>query len=138
MRVKRVFFSSVPALIGLFIVIFSWIQLSTSTYHMKLVRYGAPICSIDKHQFESDTCEECGSGVVDTGVFFSIDGTSAYSDDYQLKFTDFYDSYDAFRSDYDMCMSYSSAVFAILVLEVIFYVVLLIRSSRMKTGGRLS
>lgn len=141
---RRALIKSVPAIIGLCIVIFIGSLLSTSTYHKKLTPYGLPICSIDRHRFETDTCEACGEPVVKTGVFFSaaVAQLDPYGTDYQLSFTDFYQSYEEFQQDYNLCLSYSNAVLAVIVLEVVTYGLLLFRSYRagrepMRLGGRL-
>ena len=139
---KKAFIRSAPAFVGLLIVIFIGSQLSSSTYHNSLTRYGAPVCSLDRHVFEDAVCAECGAEVVDKGVFFSVGVATEnpYSDDYQLTFTDFYESWDAFVADYSMCLSYSNAILAVLVLEIFTYVVLFVhshKSGKPRIGGRL-
>lgn len=135
---KRHLIRSVPALVGLCIMIFIGIQLSTSVYHNNLTRYGIPICSIDRHGFEGGVCPECGAEVAKNGVFFSasVAEERPYGNDYQLKFTDFYPSWVEFEADYSLCLSYSNAMLAVIVLEVFTYVTLFVRSGRNK-GGRL-
>lgn len=142
MAMRRVFLRSCPAIIGLFIVIFIGSQLSSSVYHSKLTQYGLPICSIDRHKFENATCEACGRDIMSAGVFFSanVAMTKPFGVDYELSFADYYDSYEVFKSDYDMCLSYSNAVMAIVVLEVCVYVFLFMYSRWNKTkveGPRL-
>lgn len=138
-RYREAFIKSIPALVGLCIIIFFGSVLAGSVYHSALTKYGQPICSIDRHRFESETCEACGNSIMRAGVFFSTNVAleSPYSSDYQVSFKDYYESYEAFKADYDMCLTYSGVVLVTVVAEVCFYVFLLMSSKKGKTAPRL-
>lgn len=138
-RYRDAFVKSIPALVGLLIIIFFGSVLSGSLYHSELTKYGYPICNIDRHRFEGETCEACDNSITRSGVFFStkIATENPYSNDYELSFKDYYESYESFKADYDMCLTYSGVVLVTIIVEVCFYVFLLMHSRKDKTAPRL-
>lgn len=134
MRWKSVLIKSIPAIIGLCILLVLNIVLSGSKYYSELTRYGYPICSIDRHRFESDTCEACGKSVENSGVFYSISVVmeDPYSEDYSLRFKDYYESWDAFKSDYTFCFALTLVVLAVLIIEVGLYLFLFMWSRKLR------
>lgn len=138
-RYRDAFIKSIPALVGLIIIIFFASVLSGSVYHSELTKYGTPICSLDRHRFEGETCEACDNPISKTGVFFSTNVAleNPYGDDYSLPFRDFYESYENFAADYNMCLTYSGVVLVTVVCEVCFYAFMFMKSRKGKTAPRL-
>lgn len=136
---KGVVVRSLPAIVGLVILLFVGSHLSTSVYHSELTKYGEPICSIDRHVFDTATCEACGQDVMKSGVFFSPDVamSNPYSDDYQVYFSDYYDSYEEFKSDYTNCLVNSVFALGVFVTEIGLYVFLFMNNRSKRSGLKL-
>lgn len=134
-KLHRLIVVSMPGLLGLLMIFCISTQLSTSVYHNELTKYGFPICGVDRHQFTEDTCEACGADVLDSGVFFSRDVAMAnrYSDDFQVRFSDYYESYEAFIEDYNRCLYCSVQVAVIVVVEILVYIFMFFYSRRKRS-----
>lgn len=130
---------SLPAIVGLIILLFVGSHLSNSVYHSELTKYGEPICSIDRHVFDTATCEACGQDVMKSGVFFSSDVamSNPYSDDYQVYFSDYYDSYEEFKLDYNNCLVNSVFALGVFVTEIGLYVFLFMNNRSKRSGLKL-
>ena len=136
---RKIIVRSMPAIFGLCIILFLGSSLSKSVYHQELTRYGVPICNIDRHRFDGDTCESCGNSVQKSGVFYSVDVAveNPYGLDYERSFKDYYESWDAFKLDYDSCLSSSVVIFVVVLCELCTYVFLFIYSRRGSKAPRL-
>lgn len=128
-KFRSMLIRSLPAIVGLLILIFLASQLSSSVYYSQLVKYGNPICRVDRHVFESETCEACGGDVVQKGVFFSsaVAMENPYSEEYQVKFADYYDSFNAFEADFNNCLMLSVFALGVILTEVVFYIFMFLR-----------
>ena len=135
---KNVMLRSIPAFIGICIIFVVSMFLSTSKYYTTLIRYGYPICSIDRHQFEGDECPACGRSITNSGVFYSVDIVieNPFSEDYSLSFTDFYGSFGEFQKDYSYVFNLTLIVLSIIALEVCFYIYLILHMKKMNRQGR--
>lgn len=134
-RTRRLVILLLPLVLGLSCMGIIGSKLAKSTYFENLIMYGQPICSMDRHRFESDTCGTCEATIQSSGVFFSkeVAMMSPYGDDYQLKFSDYYESYDQFRVDYDMCMVDAVGFIGVLIMLIAGYIVIHIYTK--KKGG---
>lgn len=126
--------------VGVGFLVFFASRLSTSTYHNHLVRYGMPICSMDRHKFKDEHCSACGERIEDSGVFYSsaIAMDNPYGDSYQVKFSDYYNSFSEFKEDYDNCLRNSIFVGVWLFFDVGFSIHLIRcarRDNKLKSAG---
>lgn len=108
--------------------------LQKSTYYNSLTEYGSPICRVDRHRFEAETCESCGGDIRDFGVFYSVSiATMKLSDkEVQLPFSTYYNSYAEFSSDYTSCFALAIGVVVSLVLCIGSYVFMRVWFTRRK------
>lgn len=126
-KFRKVAIRSIPAVVGLVILLIIGGILSGSVYYRSnLMRYGHPICNIDRHQFESEECEACGRSIKSVGVFYSMAVAleNPFSEDHELRFTDFYETYEDFESDWNTCVVYGIVGVVLIILEVCWYVFL--------------
>lgn len=135
---RSMLIKSVPAIVGLCIVIIMASLLSNSQYYNELHRYGHPICSIDRHKFTSETCEACGREITHAGVFYSMQIAieQPFGEAHELSFSAFYDSYKAFESDYSTGLAYAVVILIVLIAEVCIYVFAYLWSRKNKTNER--
>lgn len=62
--------------------------------------YTSAVCKNDLHAFKSDICENCGSDIKETGVFFNReleDDLSIETKDTTKKFSDYFDNYKSYK-----------------------------------------
>lgn len=134
-RMRRLVILLLPLVFGLCCIFIIGNKLAKSTYFENLVMYGQPICSMDRHRFESEKCETCEADIMSRGVFFSkeVAMMSPYGDDYQLRFSDYYESYEQFQADYEACMVNAVGMFGVIVMLIVGYIVIHVYSK--KKGG---
>lgn len=78
----------------------SAIYLRSNKTFEELSLYTSAICKNDLHSFKSATCEECGSGITETGVFFNREvkeNTSIETESDTKKFIDYFKSYEEYK-----------------------------------------
>ena len=94
----------------LFIILFNFIlsfALSSNKVSNELGLYCKPICRNDMVEYQSGTCEVCNEDIIKNGVMYSIEADNyQYSIDKSTKlvFKDYYDSWDTYKKDYNVCM----------------------------------
>lgn len=118
---KGILLISIPIIVFICVWVYSKSYLSSIQYFTDLALYGNPVCSYDKTTFKSDTCEACSKSITETGVFYSLE-----NEDFSKDFTEYYDSYDAFYSEYSDCLTISAVVTIIFAFECFYFAGLLI------------
>ena len=98
----------------------SAIYLRSNKTFEELSLYTSAICKNDLHAFNSATCEECGSDITETGIFFNRElkeDTVIETESDTKKFSDYFESYEDYKKSSN---SVSSIIFliGILVLPV--------------------
>lgn len=97
----------------------SAIYLRSNKTFEELSLYTSAICENDLHAFKSTICDECGSDITDTGVFFNreLEGTALIeTKSGTKKFSDYFESY----------ADYKKSIASVTVASVIFLVGLLL------------
>lgn len=100
----------------------SAIYLRSNKTFEELSLYTSAICKNDLHAFKSATCEECGSDITETGIFFNRElkeDTVIETESDTKKFSDYFESYEDYKKSSNS-VSVASIIFliGILVLHI--------------------
>lgn len=96
----------------------SAIYLRSNKTFEELSLYTSAICKNDLHAFKSATCEECGSGITETGIFFNRElkeDTVIETESDTKKFSDYFESYEDYKKSSNS-VSVASIIFLIGIL----------------------
>lgn len=105
-------------IICLCISISSAIYLRSNKTFEELSLYTSAICKNDLHAFKSATCEECGSDITETGIFFNRElkeDTIIETESDTKKFSDYFESYEDYKKSSNS-VSVASIIFLIGIL----------------------
>lgn len=105
-------------IICLCISISSAIYLRSNKTFEELSLYTSAICKNDLHAFKSATCEECGSDITETGIFFNRElkeDTVIETESDTKKFSDYFESYEDYKKSSNS-VSVTSIIFLIGIL----------------------
>lgn len=105
-------------IICLCISISSAIYLRSNKTFEELSLYTSAICKNDLHAFKSATCEECGSDITETGIFFNRElkeDTVIETESDTKKFSDYFESYEDYKKSSNS-VSVASIIFLIGIL----------------------
>lgn len=102
----------------------SAIYLRSNKTFEELSLYTSAVCKNDLHAFKSSTCEECGSNIKETGIFFNRElkeDTSIETESTTKKFSDYFDSYKDYKKSTNS-VTVASLIFLvdILILPIAF------------------
>ena len=96
----------------------SAIYLRSNKTFEELSLYTSAVCKNDLHAFKSATCEECGSDITETGIFFNRElkeDTIIETESDTKKFSDYFESYEDYKKSSNS-VSVASIVFLIGIL----------------------
>lgn len=96
----------------------SAIYLRSNKTFEELSLYTSAICKNDLHAFKSATCEECGSDITETGIFFNRElkeDTVIETESDTKKFSDYFESYEDYKKSSNS-VSVASIIFLIGIL----------------------
>lgn len=96
----------------------SAIYLRSNKTFEELSLYTSAICKNDLHAFKSATCEECGSDITETGIFFNRElkeDTVIETESDTKKFSDYFESYEDYKKSSNF-VSVASIIFLIGIL----------------------
>jgi hypothetical protein len=96
----------------------SAIYLRSNKTFEELSLYTSAICKNDLHAFKSATCEECGSDITETGIFFNRElkeDTVIETERDTKKFSDYFESYEDYKKSSNS-VSVASIIFLIGIL----------------------
>lgn len=96
----------------------SAIYLRSNKTFEELGLYTSAICKNDLHAFKSATCEECGSDITETGIFFNRElkeDTVIETESDTKKFSDYFESYEDYKKSSNS-VSVASIIFLIGIL----------------------
>lgn len=96
----------------------SAIYLRSNKTFEELSLYTSAICKNDLHAFKSATCEECGSDITETGIFFNRElkeDTVIETESDTKKFSDYFESYEDYKKSSNS-VSVTSIIFLIGIL----------------------
>lgn len=96
----------------------SAIYLRSNKTFEELSLYTSAICKNDLHAFKSATCEECGSDITETGMFFNRElkeDTVIETESDTKKFSDYFESYEDYKKSSNS-VSVASIIFLIGIL----------------------
>lgn len=96
----------------------SAIYLRSNKTFEELSLYTSAICKNDLHAFKSATCEECGSDITETGIFFNRElkeDTVIETESDTKKFSDYFESYEDYKKSANS-VSVASIIFLIGIL----------------------
>lgn len=96
----------------------SAIYLRSNKTFEELSLYTSAICKNDLHAFKSATCEECGSDITETGIFFNRElkeDTVIETESDTKKFSDYFESYEDYKKSSNS-VSVASVIFLIGIL----------------------
>lgn len=96
----------------------STIYLRSNKTFEELSLYTSAICKNDLHAFKSATCEECGSDITETGIFFNRElkeDTVIETESDTKKFSDYFESYEDYKKSSNS-VSVASIIFLIGIL----------------------
>ena len=96
----------------------SSIYLRSNKTFEELSLYTSAICKNDLHAFKSATCEECGSDITETGIFFNRElkeDTVIETESDTKKFSDYFESYEDYKKSSNS-VSVTSIIFLIGIL----------------------
>lgn len=96
----------------------SAIYLRSNKTFEELSLYTSAICKNDLHAFKSATCEECGSDITETGIFFNRElkeDTVIETESDTKKFSDYFESYEDYKKSSNS-FSVTSIIFLIGIL----------------------
>lgn len=96
----------------------SAIYLRSNKTFEELSLYTSAICKNDLHAFKSATCEECGSDITETGIFFNRElkeDTVIETESDTKKFSDYFESYEDYKKSSNS-VSVASIIFLIDIL----------------------
>lgn len=96
----------------------SAIYLRSNKTFEELSLYTSAICKNDLHAFKSATCEECGSDITETGIFFNRElkeDTVIETESDTKKFSDYFESYEDYKKSSNS-ISVASIIFLIGIL----------------------
>lgn len=96
----------------------SAIYLRSNKTFEELSLYTSAICENDLHAFKSATCEECGSDITETGIFFNRElkeDTVIETESDTKKFSDYFESYEDYKKSSNS-VSVASIIFLIGIL----------------------
>lgn len=96
----------------------SAIYLRSNKTFEELSLYTSAICKNDLHAFKSATCEECGSDITETGIFFNRElkeDTVIETESDTKKFSDYFESYEDYKKS-SSSVSVASIIFLIGIL----------------------
>lgn len=96
----------------------SAIYLRSNKTFEELSLYTSAICKNDLHAFKSATCEECGSDITETGIFFNRElkeDTVIETESGTKKFSDYFESYEDYKKSSNS-VSVASIIFLIGIL----------------------
>lgn len=105
-------------IICLCMLISSAIYLRSNKTFEELSLYTSAICKNDLHAFKSATCEECGSDITETGIFFNRElkeDTVIETESDTKKFSDYFESYEDYKKSSNS-VSVTSIIFLIGIL----------------------
>lgn len=105
-------------IICLCMLISSAIYLRSNKTFEELSLYTSAICKNDLHAFKSATCEECGSDITETGIFFNRElkeDTVIETESDTKKFSDYFESYEDYKKSSNS-VSVASIIFLIGIL----------------------
>lgn len=94
------------------------IYLRSNKTFEELSLYTSAICKNDLHAFKSATCEECGSDITETGIFFNRElkeDTVIETESDTKKFSDYFESYEDYKKSSNS-VSVASIIFLIGIL----------------------
>lgn len=96
----------------------SAIYLRSNKTFEELSLYTSAVCKNDLHAFKSATCEECGSDITETGIFFNRElkeDTIIETESDTKKFSDYFESYEDYKKSSNS-VSVASIIFLIGIL----------------------
>lgn len=96
----------------------SAIYLRSNKTFEELSLYTSAICKNDLHAFKSATCEDCGSDITETGIFFNRElkeDTVIETESDTKKFSDYFESYEDYKKSSNS-VSVASIIFLIGIL----------------------
>lgn len=96
----------------------SVIYLRSNKTFEELSLYTSAICKNDLHAFKAATCEECGSDITETGIFFNRElkeDTVIETESDTKKFSDYFESYEDYKKSSNS-VSVASIIFLIGIL----------------------
>lgn len=96
----------------------SAIYLRSNKTFEELSLYTSAICKNDLHAFKAATCEECGSDITETGIFFNRElkeDTVIETESDTKKFSDYFESYEDYKKSSNS-VSVASIIFLIGIL----------------------
>lgn len=96
----------------------SAIYLRSNKTFEELSLYTYAVCKNDLHAFKSATCEECGSDIIETGIFFNRElkeDTIIETESDTKKFSDYFESYEDYKKSSNS-VSVASIIFLIGIL----------------------
>lgn len=96
----------------------SAIYLRSNKTFEELSLYTSAICKNDLHAFKSATCEECGSDITETGIFFNRElkeDTVIETESDTKEFSDYFESYEDYKKSSNS-VSVASIIFLIGIL----------------------
>lgn len=96
----------------------SAIYLRSNKTFEELSLYTSALCKNDLHAFKSATCEECGSDITETGIFFNRElkeDTVIETESDTKKFSDYFESYEDYKKSSNS-VSVASIIFLIGIL----------------------
>lgn len=105
-------------IICLCMAISSAIYLRSNKTFEELSLYTSAVCKNDLHAFKSATCEECGSDITETGIFFNRElkeDTVIETESDTKKFSDYFESYEDYKKSSNS-VSVASIIFLIGIL----------------------
>lgn len=95
--------------------------------------YKEPMCIVDLHTFESDTCPECGEPISEVGVFYRSGETYNYEiedDGFRLHFVDLFETYEGYASVRKELIMWSTILLCSLIVMVGGLVLRVVRRKR--------